>query len=390
MPIPTTIADLSAVIASNSPAGSDPPSQGDDYIRAISAFIRQIYDGGATSAGLADTTTSTLGDFLVGAINTASGGSARTQHARNEEELRTTDFSTIQAALTAANGKTLRWIGSYSITAETTLPASINIVGDRGATLSCNVTDIALKIPGSANGITIDGLTISGTCSRAIGTELGAATSNIRILNCDISGATIIGAGYSAGFFIDGVAGLWIDGCHFHGNGRGAISGSQADNIDCLIYTSPSSNINIGSGNRFVSTAVSFNCGIFAADGFTIGASEFAGARGGASNNKGYGLFLYAAGGPGLVKNGRVTKPYVHDTQGSGIYLASVEDTIIESPRCKSVASTQSDVSIPVGGVVVNGGYRNTVINPQIDIQAIVVMVGLSPTVHNMAIRLVV
>lgn len=44
MPIPSTIADLSTTAASNSPAGSDSPTDGDNFIRALSAFIRQTYN----------------------------------------------------------------------------------------------------------------------------------------------------------------------------------------------------------------------------------------------------------------------------------------------------------------------------------------------------------
>lgn len=46
MPIPTTIDDLSATIGSNSPSGSDTPTDGDNFLRAHAAFIRQLYDAG--------------------------------------------------------------------------------------------------------------------------------------------------------------------------------------------------------------------------------------------------------------------------------------------------------------------------------------------------------
>ncbi len=40
MPIPSTIADLSTTASSNSPAGSDPPTEGDNYLRAIQAILK--------------------------------------------------------------------------------------------------------------------------------------------------------------------------------------------------------------------------------------------------------------------------------------------------------------------------------------------------------------
>lgn len=59
MPIPSTIADLSTTPGSNSPAGSDPPTEGDNYLRAIQAILRQEHDNFAGTA-------STLGANLVG------------------------------------------------------------------------------------------------------------------------------------------------------------------------------------------------------------------------------------------------------------------------------------------------------------------------------------
>ena len=48
MPIPSTIADLSTNPSLNSPLGSEPPTQGDDHIRAIAAIVRTVYDSQQT------------------------------------------------------------------------------------------------------------------------------------------------------------------------------------------------------------------------------------------------------------------------------------------------------------------------------------------------------
>jgi hypothetical protein len=44
MPVPSVINDLSTVVASNSPAGSESPATADDYFRAHAAFIAQLRD----------------------------------------------------------------------------------------------------------------------------------------------------------------------------------------------------------------------------------------------------------------------------------------------------------------------------------------------------------
>lgn len=45
MPVPSLVTDLSTTASSNSPAGSETPADGDNYLRALSAFIAQIYSG---------------------------------------------------------------------------------------------------------------------------------------------------------------------------------------------------------------------------------------------------------------------------------------------------------------------------------------------------------
>lgn len=49
MPIPSTIADLSTTASLNSPQGSESPTEGDNYIRALSSIIRQEHDNFADS-----------------------------------------------------------------------------------------------------------------------------------------------------------------------------------------------------------------------------------------------------------------------------------------------------------------------------------------------------
>lgn len=50
MPVPSSISDLSTTPALNSPPGSESPSSIDDYLRTLSAFIKQINDLAATKA----------------------------------------------------------------------------------------------------------------------------------------------------------------------------------------------------------------------------------------------------------------------------------------------------------------------------------------------------
>ena len=44
MPVPSNITDLSTTAGSNSPAGSETPAEGDNYIRSLSSFIAVLRD----------------------------------------------------------------------------------------------------------------------------------------------------------------------------------------------------------------------------------------------------------------------------------------------------------------------------------------------------------
>jgi hypothetical protein len=70
MPVPSLITDLSATAASNSPSGSEAPTEGDNHLRTAYAFIKQLYDGVSgvaypTLARLASTANGDGTDLIV-------------------------------------------------------------------------------------------------------------------------------------------------------------------------------------------------------------------------------------------------------------------------------------------------------------------------------------
>ncbi len=109
MPIPVNITDLSPVAASNSPAGSESPIYGNDYLQALSAFIRQNYDtltAQATSiaskvatSDLASTATAAPGASLVGFLAAGAGAVGRTQLSKERDVVGVLDFGAGVAGL---------------------------------------------------------------------------------------------------------------------------------------------------------------------------------------------------------------------------------------------------------------------------------------------------
>lgn len=155
MPVPTAITDLSSTASSNSPAGTDSPVDGDNFIRALSKFIRDLYDGALTlsnktiaspiitgtatfsgaATGITDLTTTgntVLGNASTDTLDVGNGGLVKDASGNvgvgvaptqkldvNGAAIRftngtyTTYFGgTSLAASSAANDSTIRWDGA--------------------------------------------------------------------------------------------------------------------------------------------------------------------------------------------------------------------------------------------------------------------------------------
>lgn len=131
MPIPATIADLSIVAGSNSPAGSESPSLIDDYLRAQASFVAQLRDQTAYAPiTIASAATTDIGSALSNVIYV-------------------TGTTTITALGTAAAGvtRTVRFAGILTLTYNAT---SLQLPGLANITTAANDTADFLSL-GSGN-----------------------------------------------------------------------------------------------------------------------------------------------------------------------------------------------------------------------------------------------
>lgn len=145
MAVPTTIADLSTTASSNSPSGNDSPVDGDNFIRALSAILRQEYDDRlAAAALLATAATSGAGADLVGFLQSGSGAVARTIQDKGRDTVSvkdfgavgdgsTDDYSAIQAAIDAvyeAGGGEVHFGNDiYAVASTIEVPQRVVLVG---------------------------------------------------------------------------------------------------------------------------------------------------------------------------------------------------------------------------------------------------------------------
>jgi len=124
MPVPSTINDLSTAAGSNYPAGGDPPTTGDDVLRALSSFIAQLRDqlngtsntGTVKNAALSGTMTgaaafAALQSFSVG-LNT--GNSAQASATTLDWYEEGTFTPVVQGFTTAGTGTYTNQIGRFT------------------------------------------------------------------------------------------------------------------------------------------------------------------------------------------------------------------------------------------------------------------------------------
>jgi len=118
MAVPSAITDLSTTPASNSPAGTESVSTMDDYLRTLSAFIRQNYDSITTNT--TDTTTA-LANIVPRA---AAGGTVDAITATYSPAVTLSNGTVVLLEAAGANTSTTPTFAPNSLTAKTIVKGS--------------------------------------------------------------------------------------------------------------------------------------------------------------------------------------------------------------------------------------------------------------------------
>lgn len=170
MATPTTMTDLSVTAASNSPAGSESPTNGDDFLRAIQAIVRRT---NAKGSDIASATTTDIGAATAEFVDVTGTTTI-------------TGLGTIDAGIV----RTVRFTGALTLTHNAT-----SLILPSGANITTAANDIAVfRSLGSGNWICVGYKKQDGTAVSAPflplsgGTVTGATTISA---DMTFSGATL-------------------------------------------------------------------------------------------------------------------------------------------------------------------------------------------------------
>jgi parallel beta-helix repeat protein len=148
----------------------------------------------------------------------------------------TTVGSTLQAAITAAAGKTLTVIGSHTITANTVLPSGITIIGAPGSEVVTSTADVSHFYANGQSNITIKGLKFRRTSATG-----SAFVSGVRLENCTgcvVESNEFEGMQWS-GVYLDSSSWCKVRDNYFHS----ALVSTAGDRADIHVYRNASHNI---------------------------------------------------------------------------------------------------------------------------------------------------
>lgn len=156
-------------------------------------FVVQDSTGAAAPDGTVDNISANANDLaassgssLVGFIAAGTGAAATTVQAKLREDISSSDYATLQQALTAAAGKSLRVVGSYALTAAVTVPANTYVFSQGGDGTITQTTAGQNAITLSGDGIIIDGLRIVGPNSGVGSAIRGDTLTAPTVRNCVI------------------------------------------------------------------------------------------------------------------------------------------------------------------------------------------------------------
>src|SRR6185369_834529 len=252
---------------------------------------------------------------------------------------------------------------TVSVTQSISAASKIRIhdCGDKTATLTFTGSATGITFTNSSD-IEIDHLKFTGGR-----TQTSCDTSNrIQIHDNDMSGAATLSGGHLASIELESCSDVVIERNYIHGNGivgtptQGAydiVSGETTLNVTTNIRVL--NNTIGGSGSTTPISVSLYNCNYCEVSGNDIDQNNQMHTTGACTNCSGYAINVYAFSSPGSFTNAVVTRNRITNTAGTGIYLQGTYRSVAANNVLYDVAKQQSDGTLPVGGISINGDNSN-------------------------------
>lgn len=264
------------------------------------------------------------------------------------------DSTAINAALTSAcgsGGAVYLPAGTYKINSSLTTTSGCNNVDIVGAgsktVINANAIGGGAIVLNNCTNCSVRNLKIAGTSAEGVFIFTG---SQNRLVDLDITGATLSGSVDTGGVMMQNAVDVWIERVYAHGNGgAGAIQG-----VDFGTYGGSHSNKNITIKNcKATSTAVAENYGLYDTSHSLVEGSYASGAitNNGNAAAGGYGIMFYKTGSAVEFGQNRVIGNHIEATQGTGIYMQAQPNSVVSGNRINNAAISQTNGSLQVGGI---------------------------------------
>lgn len=274
---------------------------------------------------------------------------------RLNQELVSVGFLTLQAAITAAAGKTLRITGTWTITAALIVLSNTEIILSPGAVVQTATPDISIFTATSQSNITIKG---SGTIkSTAVGTAAYVAgVGYTSCTDCNVEDVSFVGMQW-AGALYDKCTGGYVRGIKCSG-----WLGTVQDAADvCLYKTTTGVTVE---GNHLYGGG---HTGVLVQDPYTEERPTRNKVRGNwIGQHTAYAIAVYLPSVAAGVSYNEITGNVVRDIQGSfagnrssgaGIYIAGagMGGTIVSDNQVSNCCVQTLDRTLGPAGISVNG-----------------------------------
>lgn len=288
------------------------------------------------------------GPALVYFAQAGTGAAGRTVLDELRETIKSTQFATLQDAVTAAENKRLLVIGNYTITSTITLPSNIVIDFDPAATITSNTANISHFKATSKTNITVRG-------GKFVATNAGVS-ANIGAIHLDSCTECLVERNRFVGMQWAGVFFLNCTKCKVVRNSFSAFLGTVQDSADVCFY-----------GNTSYCTAEDNDCyggnyhGVLV-QGHTAGAIPL---RNTVHNNRigahvGYGIIAYQIEAANTYTRiiGNTVEGIIGTafggSAGAGIYVQGSGGCLVSGNAIKNCCISSANETLTPAGIGIN------------------------------------